>query len=239
MEKFYECGEIMKKLVNVNDTNIHFGFYAKYLKRILDVIVSFIIIVFFSPLLFIIAVLVKLKLGSPILFIQTRAGKDEIPFHMIKFRTMSNQRNAFGELLPDEQRFTKLGNFLRDTSLDELPELFNVLKGDMSLIGPRPLYSFYIPYYTEEESIRHAVRGGITGLAQINGRALCPMDQRLQYDIEYVKNITFCNDIRILWKTISKVLNRSDIGIPSIEDEKCLNETREIQRPNHIIKEYL
>ncbi len=220
----------MKHLKHLDDTGIHYGIYAKYFKRIFDFLISFCALIVFSPILFIICVLVRIKLGSPIFFTQERAGKDEKPFKMIKFRTMTDARDANGELLSDEERFTAFGDFMRKTSLDELPELINVLNGDMSIIGPRPLYTYYLPYYTEEEALRHVVRGGITGLAQINGRVHCPMDRRLKYDVEYVRNITFINDLKILFTTVGNVIGAKDVGKPSIDDEKCLNETRSVQR---------
>lgn len=147
---------------------------------------------------------------------------------------MTDARDAQGNLLPDTERFTKFGDFLRNSSLDELPELFNVLKGDMSLVGPRPLYPKYLPYYTKEESLRHSVRGGITGLAQINGRALCRWKERFDFDVQYVKTISFCNDIRILWRTFFKVASSEDIGIPSVTDEGGLHIIREIQQPEKV-----
>ena len=223
--------------MNINyDEPIHFGIYARVLKRALDFIISFTALIILSPVFILLCILIKIKLGSPVFFRQIRAGKDEKPFSMIKFRTMTDARDNNGELLPDTERFTKFGDFLRNYSLDELPELINVLKGDMSIIGPRPLYTFYLPYYTEEEALRHTVRGGITGLAQINGRALCRWNDRFAYDVQYVKNITFTNDVKILFQTIAKVLNKSDIGVPSVTDEGGLHIVRDIQRPK-LIKE--
>lgn len=224
----------MKKLSNVNTDDIHFGLYAKYIKRLLDIIISCVALIVLSPLLIMLCILVRLKIGKPIFFKQIRAGQDEIPFEMIKFKTMLDSRNIDGKLLPDTQRLSKFGNFLRSTSLDELPELINVLKGDMSLIGPRPLYTFYIPYYTNEESVRHAVRAGITGLAQVNGRVFCKWDDRFAFDIQYVKNLTFKNDLRIFIKTILKVFMKSDVGMPGIDEEKGLHIIREIQRPEKL-----
>ena len=220
----------MRKLHNLDDSKIHYGLYASFFKRPLDFFVSLIALLLLSPILMVLCILVRMKLGKPIFFKQERAGKDERPFKMLKFRTMADTRDVEGNLLPDEERFTKFGNFLRKYSLDELPELINVLKGDMSIIGPRPLYTYYLPYYTEEEALRHIVRGGITGLAQINGRVHCPMDERLEYDVKYVKNISFRNDLCILIRTIGKVIRADDVGQPSLDDEKCLNETRSIQR---------
>jgi undecaprenyl phosphate N,N'-diacetylbacillosamine 1-phosphate transferase len=220
----------MRKLKNVDDSNIKFGFYAKYVKRPLDVLISLSALIGLSPLLLIICILVKINIGSPIFFKQIRGGRDEEPFEMIKFKTMRDVRDSNGNLLPDTERLSGFGNILRSTSLDELPELINVLKGDMSLIGPRPLFTFYVPYYTGEEAKRHAVRVGITGLAQVNGRALCRWDQRFAYDVEYVNNLTFINDMKIFVKTILKVFIRADVGEPGIDEEKPLHMVREVQR---------
>ena len=139
-----------------------------------------------------------------------------------------------GKLLPDTERFTRFGDFLRNTSLDELPELLNVINGDMSLVGPRPLYPKYLPFYKVEENLRHTVRGGITGLAQINGRALCRWDDRFAYDCKYVRELSFINDIRILWRTFFKVASKDDIGVPSVTDEGGLHVIRDIQQPEKI-----
>ena len=199
--------------------------YKKYFKRSIDFIITLFGFICISPLFLVLCLLVKHKLGSPIFFKQVRIGKDEKPFKMIKFRTMLDSRDENGNLLPDTDRFAKFGDFLRNSSLDELPELINVIKGDMSLVGPRPLYPFYLPYYTPEESLRHTVRGGITGLAQINGRALCRWDDRFAYDCKYVK---------ILWRTFFKVARQNDIGIPSVTEEGGLHLVRKIQRPEKI-----
>lgn len=208
--------------------------YKRYFKRAFDFIVTLIGLICISPIFIILCVLVRWKLGSPIFFPQIRIGKNEKPFKMLKFRTMSDDRDAEGNLLPDEKRFTKFGNFMRRSSLDELPELINVLKGDMSLVGPRPLYPFYLPYYYREENLRHTVRGGITGLAQINGRALCRWNDRFAFDIKYVKEISFFNDIKILWRTVFKVAGQDDIGIPSITEEGGLHIIRQIQQPEKV-----
>src|SRR5690606_21072813 len=149
------------------------------MKRIFDVVVSISLLVVLSPLLILLALLIRIKLGSPVLFRQTRPGKNTKPFDMVKFRTMTNERGADGKLLPDKERLTSFGRFLRSTSLDELPELWNVLKGDMSLVGPRPLLMEYLGYYTDEEMLRFSVRPGITGLAQVNGRNETTWDARL------------------------------------------------------------
>lgn len=173
-------------------------------------------------------------MGSPVFFTQMRIGKDEKPFRMIKFRTMTDARDKDGNLLPDTERFSPFGDFLRNSSLDELPELINVLKGDMSLVGPRPLYAKYLPYYTREENLRHTVRGGITGLAQINGRALCRWNDRFAYDCKYVREMSLWNDITILYRTVFKVAAKDDIGIPAVTDEGGLHIVREVQQPEKI-----
>lgn len=218
--------------------------YKRYFKRIFDVTLSLTGLICLSPVLLVLYVLVRVKLGSPVFFRQLRIGKNDKPFMMIKFRTMTDTRDEDGELLPDTERFTKFGDFLRRSSLDELPELFNVLKGDMSLIGPRPLYPIYLPYYTREEERRHSVRGGITGLAQINGRALCRWKERFAYDVQYVDTLSFTNDVKILWRTFFKVAAEDDIGTPSVTDEGGLHIIRQVQQPekvelvNHILAEY-
>lgn len=218
--------------------------YKRYFKRIFDVTLSLTGLICLSPVLLVLYVLVRVKLGSPVFFRQLRIGKNDKPFMMIKFRTMTDTRGEDGELLPDTERFTKFGDFLRRSSLDELPELINVLKGDMSLIGPRPLYPIYLPYYTKTEARRHEVRGGITGLAQINGRALCRWKERFAYDVQYVDTLSFTNDVKILWRTFFKVAAEDDIGTPSVTDEGGLHIIRQVQQPekvelvNHILAEY-
>lgn len=218
---------------------VHRGLYARFFKRVIDFLITLVGFIAISPIFLLLCLLVRMKLGSPIFFKQKRTGKDEKTFEMIKFRTMTDARDENGNLLPDTERFTKFGNFLRNSSLDELPELLNVLKGDMSLIGPRPLYTFYVPYYTEEESLRHSVRGGITGLAQINGRALCRWNDRFAYDVQYVRNITLLGDIKILFMTVKKVLGKADIGVPSVTDEGGLHIVRAVQRPEKLTGDYV
>lgn len=186
--------------------------YEIFIKRFLDVFLSALAIIALSPLMLIVAALVKIKLGSPIIFSQKRPGKDEKLFHLYKFRSMTDKRDEHGNLLPDEERLTNFGRLLRSTSLDELPELINIFVGDMSIVGPRPLLVRYLPYFKPEEQIRHSVRPGLTGLAQISGRNNLGWDERLALDSKYVKNITFCNDLYILIKTIGKVIKRSDIA---------------------------
>lgn len=185
--------------------------YAKYIKRMLDFILSFFAVVCLSPLLLILYCLVRVKLGSPVLFHQERPGRGGKIFTLCKFRTMTEKKDENGDLLPDEERLTRFGKFLRSTSLDELPELFNILKGDMSLVGPRPLLVCYLPWYTEEESHRHDMRPGLTGLAQVNGRNALGWEERFAFDLEYVNHCTFLMDVRIIMKTIGKVIKRSGI----------------------------
>ena len=208
--------------------------YKQFFKRFLDFFITVVGLIIISPIFFVLCLLVRFKLGSPIFFKQVRIGKDEKPFKIIKFRTMTDARDEEGKLLPDIERFTKFGDFLRNSSLDELPELLNVIKGDMSLVGPRPLYPKYLPYYTLEENLRHTVRGGITGLAQINGRALCRWNDRFAYDVKYVKELSLVNDIKILWRTFFKVAGQADIGVPSVTDEGGLHIIREVQQPEKV-----
>lgn len=185
--------------------------YRKVIKRCLDFLLSLIAIIILLPVYLTIAVMVKVKLGSPILFKQERPGKNEKIFKMYKFRTMTDKRDSNGELLPDEVRLTSFGKFLRSTSLDELPELFNILKGDMSIVGPRPLLVKYLPLYNETQKHRHDVKPGLTGLAQVNGRNSISWIERFNYDVDYVKNISFLLDIKIIFLTIKKVLKREGI----------------------------
>ena len=183
-----------------------------------------------SPVMLVTAVLVRVKLGSPVLFAQDRPGKDEKIFKLYKFRTMTDARDENGELLPNDKRLVPLGRKLRSTSLDELPELFNIVKGDMSIIGPRPLLIRYLPAYTEEERHRHDVRPGLSGLAQANGRNFVKWDQRLAYDIEYVNKITFIGDLKIVAETIAKVFSHSDVAEnPDDIDEGYLDEIRAVK----------
>lgn len=187
--------------------------YRKYIKRSLDFILSLFAIIILSPVFLIVSVLVRVKLGSPILFKQERPGLNEKIFTMYKFRTMTDEKDESGEPLPDDLRLTKFGRILRSTSLDELPELFNILKGDMSIVGPRPLLIKYLPYYTESEKKRHSVRPGLTGLSQVNGRNLLGWDERLDLDVKYVESLTFSKDITIIFLTIDSVLRRKDIAV--------------------------
>ncbi len=183
--------------------------YRKCIKRCLDFLLSLCGIIVLGPVLVVLAVLVRVKLGSPVLFHQERPGRHEKIFKLYKFRSMTDEKDAEGNLLPDEVRLTKFGRLLRSTSLDELPELFNILKGDMSLIGPRPLLVRYLPYYTEEERHRHDVRPGLTGLAQVNGRNALGWEDRFRYDLDYVNHLNFGLDLKIIGMTVGKVLKRS------------------------------
>lgn len=186
--------------------------YRKFFKRLLDIVVSGLALIILSPFLLIVAVLVRIRLGSPVIYKQERPGKDEKIFKLFKFRSMSNATDANGKLLPDTQRLTKFGRILRATSLDELPELVNILKGDMSIVGPRPLAVVYLPYYTNRERHRHDVRPGLTGLAQVSGRNSISWDSKFKYDIEYIKNLSFVNDLKIVFMTVKKVFIREGIG---------------------------
>lgn len=176
--------------------------YRKYVKRVMDVICALAAIIVFSWLFIIVGVMVRIKLGKPVIFTQARPGKDEKIFKLYKFRTMTDKKDEEGNLLPDDQRITSFGRFLRKTSLDELPEAFNILKGDMSVVGPRPLLVEYLDRYNETQKHRHDVRPGLTGLAQISGRNLLDWDERFEKDIEYVRNVTFFGDVRIVFLTV-------------------------------------
>lgn len=185
--------------------------YERYGKRLIDIVGATTALVAFSPILAATAVMVRRKHGKPILFTHERPGKDGKIFKVYKFRTMTDARDAQGKLLPDGDRLTAFGKKLRRTSLDELPELFNVLKGDMSLVGPRPLEVYFLPYYTEEENHRHDVKPGLTGLAQISGRNALSWEQKFQYDLDYIRHITFLGDLKILLDTVKTVLGRKDV----------------------------
>lgn len=197
------------------------GFYEKYIKRLLDVVLSALALVVLSPILLIVAILVRVKLGSPVIFKQPRPGKNEKIFNMYKFRTMTDARDADGNLLPDEVRLTAFGKWLRSTSLDELPELWCILKGDMSIVGPRPLLVKYLPLYNEEQRHRHDVRPGLTGWAQVNGRNAISWEEKFRYDVWYVENLRFTTDAKILFMTVKKVFCREGI---SAKDEATMGE---------------
>lgn len=183
-----------------------YGPYEKFIKRPLDVVCALLALTVFCWLYAIVAILVRVKLGSPVLFKQKRPGKNEKIFTLYKFRSMSDEKDENGELLPDSVRLTKFGKFLRKTSLDELPEAINILKGDMSVVGPRPLAIQYLPYYSVVEKHRHDVSPGLTGWAQVNGRTAISWDKRLKYDIMYVKKISFITDLKIVFLTVKKAL---------------------------------
>lgn len=206
------------------------GIYARYGKRVFDVVFSGGALVILSPVLAVTAVLVRIKLGKPVVFCQERPGKDEKIFKMYKFRTMTNTCDEEGNLLPDEKRLTSFGRMLRKTSLDELPELFNIFKGDMSIVGPRPLLCSYLPYYTEREKKRHSVMPGLTGLAQVNGRNMLAWDERLELDVRYAENITFIGDMKIIVRTVTKVFASEGIAVDTAVVEPNLAEEREARK---------
>lgn len=200
--------------------------YAKYLKRAFDFLISLAALLVLLPLLLLLTGLGAIFMRGNPFFTQMRVGKNEKLFRLIKFRTMDNRKDQNGKLLPDEVRLNTYGRFLRASSLDELPELINILKGDMSLIGPRPLLVQYLPWYTEEERHRHDVRPGLSGLAQVNGRNFIDWDRRLAYDVQYVKNITFTNDIHIIFETVSKIVKKEDIAVDTNKIEPNFAEER-------------
>ena len=191
-----------------------YGVYERVFKRPLDIICALLALIVFCWLYAIVAVLVKIKLGSPVLFKQARPGKNEKIFNLYKFRTMTDEKDENGNLLPDEIRLTKFGKFLRKTSLDELPEAINILKGDMSVAGPRPLLVEYLPRYNAKQKRRHEVRPGLSGLAQVNGRNACSWEEKFDYDIQYVDKITFIGDVKIVFKTVFKSFFKQE-GISS------------------------
>lgn len=193
--------------------------YRRFFKRLLDILLSLCILVLLSPVYVILIVLVRIKLGSPVFFRQERPGLNGEIFTLYKFRTMTDARDKDGKLLPDKDRLTSFGKFLRSSSLDELPEFFNILKGDMSFIGPRPLLVSYLPYYTERESLRHTVRPGLTGLAQVSGRNFIDWDRRLAKDVEYVEGLSFLMDLKVLFLSVKVVLYRSDVAEDTNQSE--------------------
>ena len=182
------------------------------MKRTIDLLISLVLLVVLFPLLLALAFIVRARLGSPVLFTQLRAGRDGKPFRMVKFRTMTDGRDATGNLLPDAQRLTSFGSFLRSTSLDELPELWNVFQGDMSLVGPRPLLMDYLPLYTSDQARRHEVRPGVTGWAQVNGRNALTWEEKFRLDVEYVERRSILLDFKILWLTVRQVFKRDGIS---------------------------
>lgn len=200
--------------------------YRRFVKRLLDICISGIALIILSPVLLLVAVLVRVKLGSPVIFHQERPGLREKIFTLCKFRTMTDERDENGELLPDSVRLTSFGAFLRKSSLDELPELWNIFKGDMSLIGPRPLLVSYLPWYTEREKLRHTVRPGLTGLAQVSGRNFIEWDKRLEKDVEYVEQLSFWMDIKVFVKTIQVILAKDDVAVDTDAVEGNLAQIR-------------
>lgn len=198
--------------------------YKKYIKRLLDIILSFLALIILSPVLLIVAILVKIKLGSPIIFKQQRPGLNEKIFNMYKFRTMTDEKDKFGDFLPDSERLTKFGKFLRSTSLDELPELWNILKGDMSIVGPRPQLIRDMVFMSLEQRKRHIIRQGLTGLAQVNGRNNITWEEKINYDLEYVNDINFISDVKIFLKTIVNVFTKKDISTSGMETAEDLGD---------------
>ena len=193
--------------------------YAKYFKRLIDFLLSLIALIFLSPLLVLLIILGTVFMRGNPFFTQERPGKNEKIFKLIKFRTMDNRKDKNGKLLPDEIRLNKYGRILRKTSLDEIPEVFNIIKGDMSLIGPRPLLVKYLPYYDNEERLRHSVRPGLSGLAQVNGRNAISWEEKFKFDLMYVNKITFIGDVKIIFETVKKAFIKSEgITLNALED---------------------
>lgn len=213
-----------------------YGIYEKYIKRPIDFLLSLIAIIILSPLLLILTIVGAIKMKGNPFFTQERPGWHEKIFKLVKFRTMTNEKDENGELLSDEKRLIPYGKFLRSTSLDELPELFNILKGDMAIIGPRPLVVIYLPYYTKDEHHRHDVRPGLTGWAQINGRNLLSWEEKFRFDLQYTENIGFIFDVKIFFLTIKKVFLREGIGQGESQPES-LHILRKKQRLENNINE--
>ena len=188
------------------------SFYERYFKRLMDIVLSGLALIVLSPVMLVVAVLVRVKLGSPVLFCQERPGKNEEIFKLHKFRSMTDARDAEGNLLPDEERLTKFGKLLRSTSLDELPELWDIFRGKMSIVGPRPLLVKYLPLYNNEQHHRHDVRPGLTGWAQVHGRNLATWEEKFHYDVEYVRRVSFLLDMRIILMTVRCVFVREGIN---------------------------
>ena len=192
--------------------------YKKCIKRLLDILISALVLILFCWLFLILWILVRVKLGGPAIFTQDRPGLNEKVFKRYKFRSMTNERDENGELLPDEVRLTKFGKILRKTSLDELPEFWNILKGDMSFIGPRPLLVKYLPYYNERERLRHSIRPGLTGYAQVHGRNAISWEQKFEYDVYYVEHLSFITDVKIVIDTVKAVFKSEGIALNALED---------------------
>jgi len=200
--------------------------YRNYFKRFIDIILSIFLLITLSPLLLIVALVIRILMGNPVIFKQERIGLKEKKFYICKFRTMADTRDSHGIYLPDSERITVLGKFLRKTSIDELPELFNILKGEMSFVGPRPLLVEYLPYYTKEERCRHSIRPGLTGLAQVNGRNNLNWDIRLKIDEEYVSSFSLCLDIKIMFCTLINLIKMKDINVIPSESGNKLSVNR-------------
>lgn len=217
-----------KKRIHSKIGEIHmpYGVYEKYFKRPLDFFLSSVALIVFGPVMAVTAVLIMVKLGRPVLFIQERPGRDERIFKIYKFRTMTDELDEYGNLLSDHDRLTPFGSFLRKSSIDELPELFNIIRSDMSLIGPRPLLKEYLPFYTKLEKHRHDVRPGLSGLAQVSGRNNLKWDDRLSYDVKYVDRITFMGDVKIILRTLLKVLKSEDVAVDTEAVEPRFNKER-------------
>ena len=207
------------------------SFYEKYIKRLLDILLSGGALIVLSPVLLVTAVLVRTKLGNPVIFCQERPGKDEKIFKLYKFRSMTGETDENGKLLPDEVRLTRFGKLLRSTSLDELPELWNILKGDMSIVGPRPLLVKYLPLYNAEQRHRHDVRPGLTGWAQANGRNALSWEEKFRLDVYYVKNISFLLDVKTIFLTVKNVLRREGI---SSETAATMEEFKGTKEPDNV-----
>ena len=206
------------------------SFYETYIKRLLDILLSGGALLVLSPVLLVTALLVRGKLGSPVIFHQDRPGKDGKIFRLYKFRSMTDERDEKGQLLPDEVRLTKFGRLLRSTSLDELPELWNILRGDMSIVGPRPLLTKYLPLYNEEQRHRHDVRPGLTGWAQVNGRNAISWEEKFRLDVWYVRNLSFWLDVKTVFLTVKKVFCREGI---SSETAVTMEEFKGTKEPDH------
>ena len=207
----------------------HRSFYERFVKRFLDIVISIFALIVLSPVLLVISIAVRVNLGKPVFFKQVRIGINEKPFTIVKFRSMRDGKDKNGRFLPDSERLTSFGRALREASLDELPELWNVLKGDMALIGPRPLPKVYLPFFKQEERVRHAIRGGLTGLAQVRGRNSISWDDKFALDVEYTERVSFRLDIQIFFETIAKVIRRSDIGERGISSPEDLDVERKPQ----------